>query len=83
MELIHVIRGVDAVRRSERAEHLGRLLEVDYVDDLVAIKTELAAAYLHHDRVPFAVVRVPQYRSFKVVLEGIVSRGAVRVQTHI
>ena len=43
MELVHTIGGINTVCRSKGAEHLGRQLQIDNVDDLVAVKTELAS----------------------------------------
>lgn len=43
MELVHVIRQVDAFCSAERAEHLHRQFQIDHVDDLVAVNPELAA----------------------------------------
>ena len=72
MELIHVIRRVDTIIRAERAEHFRRQLEIDYVNDLVAIKTELSTGYAHNESVPLAVVRVAEHSRDEIFFEGIV-----------
>ena len=43
MELVHVVRRVDPVGYTKRTEHLGRQLQIDNVDDLVAVKPKLAS----------------------------------------
>ena len=43
MEFVHVIGGIDTVHRTKGAEHLGRQLQIDHVDHLVAVKAELAS----------------------------------------
>ena len=53
-----MIGGIDAVRRAEGAEQLGRQLEIDHVDHLVATDAELTASTPHDNGVPFAVVAV-------------------------
>ena len=72
MELVHVIRRIDTVIRAERAKHFRRELEIDYVDDLVAVKTELSTGYAHSDSVPLAVVRMAEHSRDKIFFEGIV-----------
>ena len=42
MELVHVVGRIDTVSSTERSEHLGRELEIDNVDHLVAVKSKLA-----------------------------------------
>ena len=40
-------------------------------------KIELAARYSHHNRIPLAVVRVPEHRRFKILVKRIVRRCVV------
>jgi hypothetical protein len=80
MLFIHMVRGINSVRRAERTEHLGRKLEIDYVDHLVTSKSEFFARNSHNDRVPLAVIRVPEYRSFKILVKGIVRRSAESIK---
>ena len=77
MELVHVIRRIDTIIRAERAEHFRRELEIDDVDDLVAVKTELSTGYAHSNSVPLAVVRMAEHSRDKIFFEGIVWRRAV------
>ena len=72
-----MVGGVHAVGRTEGAEHLGRELEVDYVDHLVAVQPELSAGYPHGDGVPLLIVRMPQHRRLHPVVKGIVGGGSV------
>ena len=69
-----MIRRVDTVVRAERAEHFRRELEIDDVDDLVAVKTELSTGYAHNESVPLAIVRMAEHRRDEIFLEGIVWR---------
>ena len=75
-----MIRQVDAFCSAERAEHLHRQFQIDYVDDLVAVNPELAALYSHHNGIPFAVDRVPQHRRFKILVKRIVRRCAICIE---
>ena len=77
MKLVHVIRRIDSVIRTERAEHFCRELEIDYIDDLVAVKTELSTGYAHNDSIPLLVIRMAEHSRDKIFFEGIVRRGAV------
>ena len=72
-----MIRRVDTVVRAERAEHFRRELEIDDVDDLVAVKTELSTGYAHNDGVPLAVVRMAKHRCDEIFFKGVVRRCAV------
>ena len=80
MELIHVIRGIDAVCRAEGAEQLDRMLHIDNADFLIAVKAELAARKRHHEGVPLAVLRMAKDSRFKILIEGIIGGGAVRIK---
>ena len=42
MQLVHVIGGIDTLGSTKGAKHFARQLEVDNVNDLVAINPELA-----------------------------------------
>ena len=77
MEFVHVIRRVDTVIRVKRAEHFCRELEINYIDGLVAVKTELSTGYAHSNSVPLAVVRMAEHSRDKIFFEGIVWRRAV------
>ena len=77
MKLVHVIRRIDSVIRTERAEHFCRELEIDYIDDLVAVKTKLSTGYAHNESIPLLVIRMAEHSRDKIFFEGIVRRGAV------
>ena len=83
MELIHVIGGIDAICLAEGAEHLHGQLHIDHVDDLVALLTELAARYLHHDGVPLAGGGMAKRRGDKIILKGIVRKCSVGLCTMV
>ena len=72
MEFVHVIRRVDTVVRAERAEHFRRELEIEYVDNLVAVKTEFSTGYVHNESIPLTVVRVAKHRCLKKIIKRIV-----------
>lgn len=80
MELVHVIGGIDTFRRAKGAEHLHRQLQIDNVDDLVAVKTELATGHPHHERIPLAIIRMPEHRRFKILIKRLVWRRAVCIE---
>ena len=75
MELVHVVRRVDAVGGAEGAEHLGGELEVDHVDGFVALDSEAPLRDAHHKGVPFARSLVAEHLGGKL-LEGVVGRSA-------
>ena len=75
-----MIRRIYSVRCTERAEHLGRQLEIQNVNDLVARKTEFAPRHPHHDRVPLAIILMTKHRCFKQIVERIVGLGTVRIK---
>ena len=77
MALVHVVSGIDTVGGTEGAEHLGRELEVDHINKLVAVKAKLAPWHAHHDCIPFAAVGMTEYRRLKIVIKRIVRHGAV------
>ena len=81
VQLVHVVGGIDAVGRAEGAEHFGRQLQVDHVDDLVAVETEFATGNAHRDGVPFSAVAMPQDGRFRIPVEGVIRRGAKGRQT--
>ena len=72
MELVHMVCGIYTIRRTKRAEHLGRELEIHNVDNLVAIKAKLAQRYSHYNCIPLAIIRVPQHRRLKILVKRIV-----------
>ena len=80
MKFVHLIGGINTVRRAERAEHLGRQLQIDNVDNLVVVKPELATGDTHNDSIPFTVIRVPQHRRLKKIVKRIVRRCAVCIE---
>ena len=45
MELVHMVRRIDTVSCTKRSEHLGRELQINHVDYLVAVKSKLAPGH--------------------------------------
>ena len=43
MELVHVVCGENSICFAEGAEHLKRQFEIDHIDYLIAVLSELAA----------------------------------------
>ena len=80
MELVHVVRWVDTVSCTERAEHLGRQFQIDHVNHLVAAESELAPRYSHYNCIPLAVVFVPEHHRLKILIKRIVRRCAVCIE---
>ena len=80
MKLVHVVRRIDTIRRAERAIHLWGQLEIDNVDNFVAIKAKLAPRYAHYNRIPLAIIGVSKHRRLKILIERIVRRCAVCIE---
>ena len=80
MELVHMIRWINTVSRAEGAEHLGRQLQIDNVDNFVAVKSKLTPGHAHHYRIPLAVIHVPKHRRFKILVKRIVRRRAICIK---
>lgn len=66
---------------SERAEHLGRQLEVDNVGGSVGIKAESAKRNAQQNREPFPVVTVAKYRGLGIPVKRIVRLYTERFKT--
>ena len=80
MELVHMIGGIDTVCRSKGAEHLNRQLQIDNVNDLVAVKSELPPGHAHNESILLAILTVPKHRRFKILVKRIVRRCAVCIE---
>ena len=80
MELVHVVRRVHTVGCPERTEHLGRELEIDNIDYLIAVKSKLAPGHAQYDSIPLPIVRMPKHRRLHPIVKRIVRRCAVCIE---
>ena len=79
MELVHMIRRVYTVGCTERTEHFGRELEINNINNLVAVKPKFAPGYAHYYRIPFSIICMAEYHRLKILIKRIVRRCAIYI----